>query len=315
MRRLWLLVLLAAGQLLGAACADEPGAQPGPTLELTRVNARIFSAIGATQAPSYDNWGHNNNLSFVIGTAGVLVVNGGDNYLLAEALHQQIRQVTEVPVRWVVNENGQGHAFLGNAYWQRQGVSIIAHADAVAEIREGGAASLRSMQERNRERGLHTEVAVPDRAFEDRLEIDLGDQTAELLWFGDAHSPGDISVWLPQDSVLIAGDIAFHERLLGVFPDTDVLAWIRSFEKMLELEPQVIVPGHGGPTTMAEVTRYTHGYLTYLVAEVQEILEGDGDLSDAYEIDQSAYAHLDTFDELAVKNAGRVFQQLELEFF
>ena len=302
----FLLALLAL-----QACAGPRG----PVLDITTISPRVHAAIGVTLPPSYENWGHNNNLSFVIGDDGVLVVNGGDNYQLAAALHRAIKRITDVPVRWVVNENGQGHAFLGNAYWQAQGVPIIAHVDAAHEVENHGSGVLAAMLARNRERGADTRVVVPGITFESDYQIDLGGVQVELKWFGEAHSPGDISVWLPDEGVLIAGDIAFHERLLGIFEDTNVLAWLASFERMATLEPAVVVPGHGGPTTLAEIRTWTHGYLTYLVEQVEAILDGGGGLAEAYEIDQTAYSHLDTFDELAVKNAGRVFQQLELEYF
>ena len=48
---------------------------------------------------------------------------------------------------------------------------------------------------------------------------------------------------------------------------------------------------------------------------MQRILDDDGDLADAYNIDQSAYSHLDTFEELAGKNAGRLYQTMEMESF
>ncbi len=304
-------MLLPLALLILQACASHPG----PDLTITTVGPRVHSAIGATLPPSHANWGHNNNLSFVIGDEGVLVINGGDNYLLAAALHREIRKRTAVPVRWVVNENGQGHAFLGNAYWREQEVSIIAHVDAAHEIAERGAGVLAAMRERNRERAAGTEVVAPDVTFAERHELDLGGVRAELRWFGEAHSPGDISVWLPEEKVLIAGDIAFHERLLGIFEDTNVLAWLVSFDQMAALEPAVVIPGHGSPTTLAEIRTWTHGYLAFLVAEVEALLENGGGLAEAYAIDQTAYSHLDTFDELAAKNAGRVFQQLELEFF
>ena len=285
-------------------------------LAVTRVTEQVYSAIGETQPPSYENRGHNNNLSFIITEDGVVVVNGGDNYLLARDLHAQIRARTDAPVRFVINENGQGHAFLGNAYWAEQGVEIIAHRLAVEEIERHGEGSLRRMFERNRERGEGTAVVVPDRVMEaDSMILQMGATRVEILRFGPAHSPGDVSVWLPGKSVLIAGDIAFHQRLLGIFPDTDVAGWISSFDTMAVLQPTIVVPGHGAPTDMAEITRYTRDYLQFLTDEVAQILASDGDLADAYAIDQSAYEHLDTFEELAGKNAGRLFQTMEMDMF
>jgi hypothetical protein len=64
---------------------------------------------------------------------------------------------------------------------------------------------------------------------------------------------------------------------------------------------------------MDQVRRYTKGYLEYLRARIAEHLDSGGGLAEAYYVDQSPYAHLDTFEELATKNAGRVFEQMEFE--
>ena len=283
--------------------------------KLTKVTDNIYSAIGATDAPTYENRGHNNNLSVVIGDKGVLVINGGDNYQLAEELHVAIKQLTQKPVLYVVNENGQGHAALGNSYWTQFDIPIIAHVDALVYFTEGGNHSLELMQKRNKEKGANTTVVLPTITFTETYSLDLGGLTAELVYFGPAHSPGDISVWIPEERVLIAGDIAFHERMLGIFPDISTADWLESFETMMELDAEHVIPGHGGPTDMATIKKYTYDYITFLRDKVAEILENDGDLNDAYNIDQSEWAHLHVFKELAVKNAGRVFQEMEMEFF
>ncbi|MDO7695514.1 MAG: MBL fold metallo-hydrolase, partial [Planktomarina temperata] len=74
-----------------------------------------------------------------------------------------------------------------------------------------------------------------------------------------------------------------------------------------------VIPGHGHPTNMDQVRRYTRDYLVYLREKVGEHLDAGGDLAGAYYVDQSPYTHLDTFEELATKNAGRVFEQMEFE--
>jgi glyoxylase-like metal-dependent hydrolase (beta-lactamase superfamily II)/rhodanese-related sulfurtransferase len=279
-----------------------------------QVSANVWSAIGATAPPTYANSGHNNNLSFIVTGAGVVVVNAGDNDLLAQALHAEIRQVTDQPVRYVVLENGQGHAMLGSGYWKDQGATIIAHADAAAEIEAHGEEVLERMRRGRRDKALGTEVVMPDETFEERRVLELGGTRIELLYLGPAHSPGDISVWLPGQRLVIAGDLAFHQRLLPVFEDTDTAAWIETWDAFEALDPEIVIPGHGEPTTLDVVTRYTRDYLVYLRARVRELLDAGGTLQDAYGIDQSPYAHLDTFDELAGLNAGRVFRAMEFEW-
>lgn len=310
------VLCLNATRVFAAEATSQSVSATTPELLLTRVAENVYSAIGATAPPTYENGGHNNNLSVVIGRDAVLVVNGGASYQLAKALHQAIKKITDKPVKWLVDENGQGHAFLGNSYWaQLGGVEIIAQAEAADEILRHGDKILQDMLAYNRDKGEGTFVAPPTQTFSDILQIDLGDMPVQVISFGPAHSPGDISVWLPNQKIMITGDIAFHQRLLGIFPDTVTSQWIQSFEKMAALEPLIVIPGHGAPTDMAAIERETLGYLKFLRAEVIRILESEGDLQDAYNIDQSAYSHLDTFEELAAKNAGRVFQELEADYF
>lgn len=273
----------------------------------------VWSAIGATAPPTYENSGHNNNLSFIITSEGVVVVNAGASYLLAEALAAEIQQITDQPVRYVILENGQGHAALGSNYWHEQGVPVIAHVDAAAEIEEGSYALLSRMRDYNRDRAEGTEVVMPDITFEQQYIIELGGMRIEVLYLGPGHSPGDIQVWLPQQRLVISGDMAFHQRLLPIFDNTDTKGWLDTYERFLALEPQVVIPGHGVPTDVDEVTKYTRDYLTFLRAEVQKLLDEGGTLADAYNIDQSAYSHLDTFEELAARNAGMVFEAMEFE--
>jgi hypothetical protein len=61
------------------------------------------------------------------------------------------------------------------------------------------------------------------------------------------------------------------------------------------------------------VTEGTKDYLLFLRAKVQGILEAGGSLDDAYKIDQSRFQHWHTYDELAARNAGRVFERMEFE--
>ncbi len=274
----------------------------------------VFSAIGATAPPTYENSGHNNNLSFIITGDGVVVINGGGAYVLAEALHQEIKARTEEPVVLVVNENGQGHAMLGNSYWAEQNVPIIAHKDAAAEFEERGFRILEAMQRLNKDKAEGTFLQGPTETFADEYILELGDYRIEVRYLGPAHSAGDVVVWLPRQDLVIAGDMAFHERMLPIFEDTYTLDWLDTWDTAFEaLNATYVIPGHGHPTNMDQVRRYTKGYLEYLRGKIGEHLDNGDRLADAYYVDQSPYAHLDTFEELATKNAGRVYEQMEFE--
>jgi len=278
-----------------------------------KVAEGIWSAIGETGPPSYANSGHNNNLSFIITSEGVIVINAGDNYLLAKSLHREIKQITSQPVKYVVLENEQRHASLGSNYWKEQGVPIIAHKDADEVIRTHGQQMFDRMKRYARDKAWMTVPTTPDQVFEDKMVLELGGQRIELLYLGPAHGPGDVVVWLPHKKLVIAGDMAFHERMLPIFEYTDTAGWLETWEKFAALKAEIVVPGHGGPTTMNEVTKYTRDYVTYMRKQVQLILDAGGELNDVYDIDQSAYAHLDTYDRLAKLNASTLYRLMEFE--
>ena len=278
------------------------------------VIPNVWSAIGATAPPTYENAGHNNNLSFLITGDGVIVINGGANYKLAEALHGEIKSITDQPVKLVINENGQGHAMLGNSYWAEQGVEILAHADAAHEFEEYGPQILEGMKRYAQENSEGTTLVQPTRTFTDKEVIEMGDMHIEVLHSGPAHGPGDTQVWLPELGMVIAGDIAFNNRMTPIFVETCTSCWIETWETAFApLGATYVIPGHGNPTNMAQVEKDTIGYLKHLRKVVGEHLDNGGSLDDAYYVDQEPYRYLDTFDELATKNAGQVFAEMEFE--
>ena len=108
--------------------------------------------------------------------------------------------------------------------------------------------------------------------------------------------------------------MAFHERMLPIFADTIVADWIETWEQGFEpLNATYVIPGHGHPTNMARSRSHSLYFArlsgAYLRKKIGEHLEEGGDLiAEAYYIDQSPYARLDTFEELAEhleENAGR----------
>ena len=279
-----------------------------------KVSEHVYSAIGATQPPTYQNAGHNNNLSFVIGSETVLVVNGGSNNALAKALHVEIKKVTDLPVKYVISENGQGHAVYGNHYWKSQGATLIGHTDAQHEIDEKGFDGLSRMREYAKEFAEDTDLVNFDITFDEQYRVDLGNLPVIAKMYGSAHSPGDVSVLVPTEKVVLAGDMAFHVRMPPIFDDTDTALWLESFNLFAdEVSDWTIVPGHGGPTDIEAVTAGTKDYIVFLRGKVLEILDNGGSLDDAYKIDQSQYSHWHTYDELAARNAGRVFERMEFE--
>lgn len=311
-------LLFTAATAATVASAETPADKYPESLlydKPVQVSDSVWSAIGQLKFYTYENAGHNNNLSFIIGDEAVMVVNGSSAYLLAQALHDEIKKITDLPVKYVVNENGQTHASGGNNYWKEQGATIIAHTDAAEEIENHGPQGLERLKDILAERVEGSEIIPVDESFDENLSIDLGGLSVELLHLGPAHSAGDITLHVPSENVIIAGDIAFHQRMLPVFPETDTAEWLETWVNEFTplAQDAIIIPGHGDPTDFTQVDTYTRGYLEYLRGKVAELLDEGGTLADAYNIDQTEYMFLETADELAGKNAGRIFEAMEWE--
>jgi glyoxylase-like metal-dependent hydrolase (beta-lactamase superfamily II) len=153
------------------------------------------------------------------------------------------------------------------------------------------------------------ELVPPTVTFDDRLSLFLDDKEIALEYYGPCHTLGDIAVWVPHERVLFAGDLAF----IGSTPlvwEGSLLNWIATVERLLSLDPQVIVPGHG-PVTDAEGLRAMASYLRHVVTEGGKLKDaGLSPLDAAREFDLGPYAAW-TDSERLVRNLMRLWLELD----
>jgi len=282
-------------------------------MQFREVVPGVYAYIGDTGMRTYENEGMNANSGFIVTTAGVVVVDSGSTWKVAEAIHAAIRKVTKQPVKFVVNTGGQDHRWLGNGFFSAQGAEIIAARAAVDDMKARGAAQLDALSALLKDRLAGTKALLPTRTFDSKQALNVGGREIQLLHFRGGHTPGDSVVWLPVERVLFAGDLVFVDRLLGVLPVSHAGNSLASFEAMEKLAPAIIVPGHGAVCDLAKARRETRDYLRLLVSHMKRALDKGADLQTAVDtLDQRAYAHLRHYETLRGGNANRVY--LELEF-
>ena len=93
-------------------------------------------------------------------------------------------------------------------------------------------------------------LAVPTRTFVERLDLRVGGRAVTLLEVGPAHTAGDAVVHLADEGVVFTGDILFHGGHPIVWAGP-VSNWIAACDRVLALQPSVVVPGHGPLATPA----------------------------------------------------------------
>lgn len=307
MMRYWLLVL----SLLAV-----PAAAAELTLKPVRVADDVYAVIGNLGNQTYENDGLNANLGFVVGKNGVLVINSGPTRRVAEALHRAIRAATGQPVKWVINVNSQNHYWHGNDYFRKQGATVHAHAEAIRLMHEQGLGQLESNRTTLKEKAAGTQLAPADKELQHGQSIDLGGIAAEIHFYGNAHTPGDIAVWLPARQLLFGGDLMFTERMLAVLPIGSTRGWLEAFDKVAALPAQTVVPGHGRPGSLATARADTRDYLAFLRTEAKRVQDTGGSILEAVEkVDQSRFKRLANYSLLAGRNMSRVYLEIEQESF
>ena len=305
------LFILIAGLFLSL-----PAVSAELILKPVKVAPDIYAVIGDLGAQTYENEGLNNNLGFIVTGDGVLVINTGPSLRVAKALHAAIKNTTPQPVKWAVNVNSQNHNWLGNGYFKSIGTVILAHKEADRVMRDAGETQIAANKTLLKEKAAGTTLAYPDRLVDDKREIKLGNTVVQLLHFGQAHTPGDIVVWLPQQKVVFAGDIVYTERMLVVLPISHSGNWVQAFDKLAQLDPKTVIPGHGHPTNLEWARKDTRDYLVYLRNEVRKFIDKSEMQHDAEnKIDQSRFKYLANYELLARRNAGQIYLEMEKEAF
>lgn len=103
------------------------------------------------------------------------------------------------------------------------------------------------------------DVAVtPPTVLVESVELDLGGRRVSVFHPGPAHTLGDLVAWLPDERVLFAADLAF-ESMHPLLAFGSVHGYVAAVERLLELKPKVVVPGHGevrGAELLVELRDY-----------------------------------------------------------
>ncbi len=275
----------------------------------------VYAFIGDTGPRSIDNEGMNANIGLVLTPAGAVLIDSGATLRSAQAIHQAVKAVTPLPVKWVINTGGQDHRWLGNGYFASQGAEVIAHANARPDMIDRGNDHLQALRATLGAKAdgtvptLHTRLLT---ANDEKLE--LGGVVFEFKHRGGAHTPGDTMVWLPQKNVLFAGDVVYVDRMLGVLPVSNTRRWLDTFAVIEQLGPQVLVPGHGRVTTVATAKADSQAYLQALRAHMKKAVDDGTDVSAAIKsFDAAPFMRLLNAAELMPGNASRTYLELERE--
>jgi cyclase len=226
MVRVVVLLLLSIGAVTSVHAQDTP-------LEVQKLRPNLFLVTGG----SANVGGSANTVVFVRSTDVVVIDTKGPRSWWGDAIADEVKRFTKLPITTVINTSSSGDHVAGNIALAKRKIDIIAHEHAAADMKK-----MTLM--------FTTPAGLPTRTFKDRLTVGSGPDRLELYYFGAGHCHSDTFVTIPALRLLLTGD-AFGGRFLpalvrpnggnGVeYPDT--------LTKALPLTRNIdmIITGHGG---------------------------------------------------------------------
>jgi glyoxylase-like metal-dependent hydrolase (beta-lactamase superfamily II) len=238
--KLVLAVLVAplTWPLLGAA----------PDYQLQKIGNGIWAAIVSDEGLAGGNAG------FVIGDDGVLVIDTFQDPRPAKALLADIRKLTPLPIRFVVNTHYHLDHVNGNDVFAAAGATIVAHRNVRAWMRTENIKMLDPPVTPEKKARVES-LALPTVVHDSHLDLYLGSRRINVRYY-PGHTGGDSVVWIPDAHLVFCGDMLWKQHVPNLI-DATTKAWVESLDAMQkDYGPSTWVPGHGGIANAQDVLTF-----------------------------------------------------------
>jgi cyclase len=285
--------------VLLATAVAVPSQRPAPTR--TEVSPGVF----LYQTPSYGDVGLDGNSVAIVSNDSVLVFDTNGTPAAAEAVLSDLRTLTDLPVRYVVNSHWHWDHWYGNEVYAAAfpGLRIVTHEATrqmmrgpalefnrpglekqlpeYVQFREQKAAAARTATPPSPDAGTLEQLATADRffleqkrgvrhtipnvTFDTALHLYFGGRHVDVLHYDRAVTPGDTFLYMPDEKVLITGDLLVNpvSFALSCYPT----GWLQTLERIDALDFTTIVPGHGAVLRDRELLHATMDVFRMLLRE------------------------------------------------
>jgi len=193
------------------------------------------------------------NCGIIITQEGVVLIDSGPNPPDSLAILKAVKQLTSQPIRYLINTETHNDHTAGNFVFSPPAI-VIASAGATAGMKNyydpkrNEKLMAESNEMRDAFRGFR--LVTPHVEFNDRMILNLGDRTLELIQLKNIHSDADTAIWLPKERVLFSAATAAVKRFGFLRPFVTIENIKSDIKKLKALNPDVVVPAHGRPTSV-----------------------------------------------------------------
>jgi glyoxylase-like metal-dependent hydrolase (beta-lactamase superfamily II) len=303
-------VFLAVWSALAAA--GEPA-----TVDMTlkQVSEHVYFAEGVPGVAT-DNQGFISNAGVIVTGAGVVIFDALGTPALGQLLLEKIRAITKEPIVRVIVSHYHADHIYGLQVFEDLDAEILAPVGAEKYLASDNAS------ERLEERRFtldpwvndDTRLVYPNRYLDEGMQFRLGDVEFIVTVVGNAHSDGDLTLYVLPDRVLLSGDIIFEGRIPFV-GDANTRHWAQVLERMETEQLVALIPGHGGVAANPnDAISLTRRYLSFLRDRMALAVEEFVPFDEAYAAtDWSEFEQLPAFEEANRRNAYQVYLSMEAE--
>jgi glyoxylase-like metal-dependent hydrolase (beta-lactamase superfamily II) len=292
--------------LLLVSCAEHP-------LKLQEVASHVFAFIGETEEIKPSNRGNVINTGFIVGSDGVVVIDSGANHKHGQMILDEIASVTSKPIVLLINTHPHPENVLGNSAFAEKGIPILAHSETTAAMQARCETCLKHTREQLSEEIMRgTEIVIPTRSVEHSQDLSIAGRRLRLLYFGWAHTEGDLGVLDVETGVLFAGGLVFHDQI-PVMQQANTRGWIAALDALKNQPITRIVPA-AGPIANASAVADTLVYLKSLLESMErQYAEGKSAIDVLSSSDLPQFREWALYDWTHQLNVQHVYRELERE--
>lgn len=258
------LVIAAIIALCGAAAGQTA---PSANFKLEKLGDGVWAAIGSDSGKAGANAG------FVVGQDGVAVIDTFQDPGAAKELLAAIRQITPLPIRFVVNTHYHLDHVNGNDVFAAAGATILAQRNVRAWMRTENLKWWGNKIKPEMKARVQS-LKLPDVVYDSGVDLYLGSRKLEVRAY-PGHTGGDSIVYVHDAGVLFCGDLFWNHHIPNL-TDATTSAWVKTLDTLVGLGAGKFVPGHGRPGTSLDVRAFQQ-YLEDLRAAVGSARGKSGD--------------------------------------
>ena len=279
------------------------GSLAGGDFVLRKIGGGVWAAVVNDAGKAGGNAG------FVIGDDGVVVIDTFQDPEPAAALLAEIRKITKLPIRFVVNTHYHLDHVNGNDVFAAAGAVILAHKNARAWIRTENVKMIDPPLTPEKKARVQS-IALPSIVYDRVVDLYLGSRRVNVRYY-PGHTGGDSVVSVPDAHVVFCGDLLWKDHIPNLI-DASTPQWIQTLEAIQkDYGESTWVPGHGGIANAADIATFKR-YLVDLHTQVREAngVTGNALVQAILPRLKSQYGKWGFFDDLAAANITDTEQEL-----